>query len=375
MRVLILNWRCPKNPRAGGAEFLTQEIAKRLVAAGDQVEWFSASYPGAAAEEDLDGVHVVRAGRQWTVHLRAFLHYFRKLRSRFDVVVDEVNTMPFFTPLWADVPVFMLIYQLAREVWWYESPFPINVLGYLLEPAYLRIYRRIPAMTISASTESDLRRLGFSSHITVVPIGISAGVGRSTPKRTIPTFLYVGRLARSKRVGDVINAFGEFRAATRTGELWLVGEGPIDYVSELRELSNRLGVARFVHFLGKVGTAERNERMAESYALLMASVREGFGLVVAEAGACGTPAVVYNVPGLRDAVRHEQSGLIVEQSPASMARGMIRLWDDRTLYSQLCEGTALLSQSFSLDASAQVFRRNVSSGLGDREVLKAVPRQ
>src|SRR6266851_9647666 len=295
MRLLILNWRCPTNPRAGGAEFLTHEIAKRLVAAGDQVEWFSSSYPGAAAEEDLDGVHVVRAGRQWTVHLRAFLHYFRRLRARLDMVIDEVNTMPFFTPLWANIPVAMLIYQLAREVWWYESPFPINVLGYVLEPVYLRAYKRTAAMTISRSTEQDLRKLGFSSSIKVIPIGVSAKVGHTPHKRDIPTFLYVGRLARSKRVGDIIRAFGEFRATTMTGELWLIGEGPEGYLSELRRLTNRLGVRRFVTFFGKVGTAERNERMSESFALLMASVREGFGLVVAEAAACGTPAVVYDV--------------------------------------------------------------------------------
>lgn len=371
MRTLILNWRCPRNPRAGGAEFLTHEIAKRLVAYGDEVEWFSASYPGAAAEEDIDGVHVVRVGRQWTVHLRAFWHYFRRLRPRFDVVIDEVNTMPFFTPLWADIPVFMLIYQLAREVWWYESPFPINALGYALEPVYLKTYKRIPVMTISPSTEQDLRKLGFSSPITVVPIGIAADVSQSAPKRAIPTFLYVGRLARSKRIGDIIHAFGQFRAATMTGELWLIGDGPTDYLSELDRLTNRLGLDRFVKFLGRVETAERTQRMSESHVLLMASAREGFGLVVAEAGACGTPAVVYDVPGLRDAVRHEQSGLVVQQAPASMALGMIRLHEDRALYSQLCDGTVLLSQNLSLDASAQAFRRCVSSGLSDREVLEA----
>ncbi|TMD56332.1 MAG: glycosyltransferase family 4 protein, partial [Chloroflexi bacterium] len=155
LRILILNWRCPQNPRAGGAEAVTFEIARRLVQHGNTVEWFSASFPGATAEETLEGIHIVRGGRQWTVHWSAFRHYRGRLAERFDIIIDEVNTIPFFTPLWADVPAVMLIHQLAREVWWYESAFPLNVLGYLTEPLYLRAYRRIPVLTVSASTESD----------------------------------------------------------------------------------------------------------------------------------------------------------------------------------------------------------------------------
>src|SRR5438309_1221353 len=165
MRILILNWRCPKNPRSGGAELFTHEVAKRLVALGDEVEWFSASFRGASAEEDLDGVQIVRAGSQWTVHLHAFRRYRRRLKSRFDIVIDEVNTIPFFTPLWADVPVVMLIFQLAREVWWYESGFPVNALGFLAEAHYLRAYRNVPVITVSASTKGDLRSLGFRGEI------------------------------------------------------------------------------------------------------------------------------------------------------------------------------------------------------------------
>src|ERR1700737_453667 len=179
------------NPQAGGAEYLTYEIAKRLVAGGDTVEGFSAAFPGAKTEEDLDGVHVVRAGRQWTVHLHAFRRYFRRLHSRFDLVIDEVNTVPFFTPLWADVPVFLLIYQLARQVWWYESPFPISLMGFALEPAYLRIYRRVPAFTESRSTLGDLRRLGFSGPVTVVPVGVSPVADVTRANGEGPTFVYV----------------------------------------------------------------------------------------------------------------------------------------------------------------------------------------
>ncbi|TMD30497.1 MAG: glycosyltransferase family 4 protein, partial [Chloroflexi bacterium] len=134
LRILILNWRCPTNPQAGGAEFVTFEIARRLVQFGNSVEWFSATFPGAPSEETLEGVHIVRGGRQWTVHWSAFRHYRGNTSKNFDVVVDEVNTIPFFTPLWAGIPVVMLIHQLAREVWWYEAPFPLNTVGFLAEP-------------------------------------------------------------------------------------------------------------------------------------------------------------------------------------------------------------------------------------------------
>src|SRR6202022_3092021 len=105
---------------------------------GDAVEWFGSSFPGAPAAETIDGVHIVRAGRQWTVHWSAFRRYRSRLSQSFDIVVDEVNTIPFFTPIWANVPTVMLIHQLAREVWWYESKFPLNVIGFLAEPLYLR---------------------------------------------------------------------------------------------------------------------------------------------------------------------------------------------------------------------------------------------
>src|ERR1700726_624485 len=141
MRILILNWRCPANPKAGGAEILTFEVARRLVSSGDEVEWFAAGFPGSLPEEMVEGIHFVRAGRQSTVHWRAYRRYRGQLRNRFDIVIDEVNTVPFFTPLWANIRSVMLIYQPAREVWWYESRFPLSAIGYLLEPIYLQFYR------------------------------------------------------------------------------------------------------------------------------------------------------------------------------------------------------------------------------------------
>jgi glycosyltransferase involved in cell wall biosynthesis len=362
LRILILNWRCPRNPRAGGAETLTFEIARRLVLLGHSVEWFSAGFPGAPATELMEGIRVVRAGRQWSVHLHAFARYRTTINHLFDVVIDEVNTVPFFTPLWArGTPKLMLIFQLAREVWWYESPLPVALMGFLLEPIYLKAYRNTTVLTISYSTEGDLRGLGFRSQIIQVPVGIPFIHAPSAVKAAEPTFLYVGRISPSKRIPHLITALAQFRKGTASGTLWIVGSGSDGCLKSLKALARRLGVERNVVFWGRVTTAEKERLMSEAHALLMASVREGWGLVVTEAGACGTPAIVYDVPGLRDSVRHESTGLVVGPQPALLTEAMVRIIGSDGLGDRLGRAAQSWSSNFSYEKAVQSVSRALST--------------
>jgi glycosyltransferase involved in cell wall biosynthesis len=363
VRILILNWRCPRNPRAGGAEAFTFEVARRLVAEGDEVEWFSATFPSAPATEELDGVQLVRKGRQWTVHWDAYRHYRHSIGERFDAVIDEVNTVPFFTPLWCGIPRWMLIFQLAREVWWYESPFPLNALGYAAEPQYLKCYRTTPVLTISNSTEADLRHMGFSAPITVLPVGVEPIVEPVGKKLSVPTFLYVGRLVPSKRVGDIVRAFAAFHQETRDGQLWLIGEGKESYVRQLKAVAAALNVVENVQFCGRVSAGEKHQRMAAAHLLLMASVREGWGLATTEAAACGTPSVVYDAPGLRDAVRDGETGRVVSPTPRAMAKAMLQLWNDPALYRRMAAAATESARRLSFDATTALFRGAIGQAI------------
>jgi glycosyltransferase involved in cell wall biosynthesis len=360
MRILILNWRCPSNPKAGGAEAVTFEIARRLVLAGHQVEWFSAMFPGASVEEDLDGVRVVRGGHQWSVHWEAFKRYRGRLRGCFDVVIDEVNTIPFLTPLWANIPCLMFIHQLAREVWWYETPFPLSAIGFAAEPIYLRAYRRRSVLTDSESTRADLARLGFTGTITVLPLGLEPVSSEPIPKAEPPTVLYVGRMAPSKRVDHVIRAFALFSSTVSNGRLWLVGGGSAEYLYRLHRLVNRLRIAAQVEFLGHVSPAEKHQRMAQAHVLAMASAREGWGLVVLEANACGTPAVVYDVPGLRDSVVNGETGLLVSASPEALASSLVRLWTDPLLRERLGQAARERTRGYSFERTTAVVDQRIA---------------
>ncbi len=368
------------NPLAGGAEAVTFEIAKRLVRRGDKVEWFSAGFPGAAIEQTLDGVHIVRAGRQWSVHWRAYRRYRRRLSGRFDVVVDQINTVPFFAPFWARIPTVMFIHQLAREVWWYESPFPLSLIGFVAEPLYLRIYRHVHAITVSESTANDLKRLGFDATIAVIREGIEAFTAQSDDAApNTPSCLYVGRLAPSKRVSDVIEAFAMFRKSVPDGRLALLGDGPPSYIDSLRQFASKLGVADYVRFAGRVSASEKHREMALARMLVLASAREGWGLVVTEANAFGTPAVAYDVPGLRDSIRHNETGLLVSQRPEALASAMLRLWTDSSLYVRLSKSAREWSRSFSFDNTAMDFRAelervaNILQPVPDPKVRRGEP--
>jgi glycosyltransferase involved in cell wall biosynthesis len=228
------------------------------------------------------------------------------------------------------------------------------VIGFLAEPIYLRWYRHIPVLTVSTSTRDDLRGLGFKGPITVVPEGLETVIDRSTAKPTDPSFLYVGRLVPSKQVEHMLMALARFRYLTGAGALTLVGSGTQRYEQSLMALALRLDIQENVTFLGWVSSSDKHRLMADSHALLMTSVREGWGLVVTEANACGTPAIVYDVPGLRDSVRHEVTGLVVPPRPYSLADAMIRVTTDPDLYASLAAGSQRWSTTFSFDETARV---------------------
>jgi hypothetical protein len=144
VKILWLNWRCWLNPAMGGAEVFTREVAKRWVASGHEVSLFTSKFPGCENEEIVDGVNIVRAGGRFTVYRQAKKFYSKRFRAEnFDVVIDEVNTRPFFAPKFVknSEKIVALIHQLAREYWFYETPFPVNYFGYhFLENKWLKQY-------------------------------------------------------------------------------------------------------------------------------------------------------------------------------------------------------------------------------------------
>lgn len=318
MRLLVYNWRDVEHPDAGGAEVFTHEVLTRLVERGHEATLFAAAFDGCDDETVVDGVRIVRAGGRFSVYRRAKQYYRRRFAGEFDVVVDEINTRPFMTPKYVEEPLVALVHQLAREFWFYETPFPVDRIGYhWLEDRWLRRYADVPTLTVSNSTRRDLRDLGFEN-VTVVPQGLSVDPVEEVPEKPdVPTFLFVGRMTEAKRPTHALDAFEHIAERLPKARFHVVGDGYL--LDDLRAKAYGHEANGRVTFHGYVPEARKLELMQRSHVLLVPAVREGWGLVVTEANAMGTPAVGYDVHGLRDSIADGTTGLLCEPDPAALA--------------------------------------------------------
>lgn len=359
MKILIFNWRDIKNPEAGGAEVFTHEIAKRLVKKGNEVTLFTSEFSGCKKEEVFEGVRIVRAGGKYSVYIKA-KDYYKKYFSKedYDVVVDEINTIPFFTPNFVNKEtVVALIHQLAREYWFYETQFPLNLVGYyFLEEKWLKNYVDVPTITVSNSTKSDLVELGFKK-IFLVSEGLSFKPLRKLPKKDErPTIIYLGRLKRAKRPDHAVKAFEIVKEEVEDAQLWVVGDG---YMRKKLERNAVDGVK----FFGFVPKSNKISLLSKAWVLVNPSVREGWGLNVIEANACATSAIAYDVPGLRDSIVDGKTGLLVKENGniEALAEAIIKLLKDERLRKRLSKNALKWAKRFSWDKSAREFEKIIKS--------------
>lgn len=342
MKILWLNWKDKKHPLAGGAELVNEELAKKLVQDGHQVIFLVGGFKGCTGEETIDSYKVIRLGNRWTVYWRAYKYYKKNLVGWADAVIDECNTMPFFAKFYVNEKIFFFIQQFAREIWFYQMFFPFNILGYILEPIYLKLLRDQNVFTFALSTKNDLVRYGFNAQkITILKecFVISACHDyRQIKKYQEPTILFLSAIREMKRPEHVIKAFEIAKGVIQNLKLNIAGGGEGKYYDKIIKMINNSPYKDDITYFGKVGMTDNKkiELLQKAHYICCTSVREGWGIIVSEAGSQGTPAIVYNVNGLKDAVDYGRSGLICERNnPQHLADKIIRGFSKDVNYEEL----------------------------------------
>ncbi len=295
--IVFIAWRDLANKDAGGSELLVDRLAHGLTERGDRVTLLCGGTVGERPYE------VRRNGGTYSQFARAPLAFRRHLRDC-DLVVEVCNGMPYLAPLWTNKPVVCLVNHVHTELWRLRFPPPIAALGRLTESKVMPwIHRRNLFLTVSASTFAGLQDIGIATdRIRLICNGVEPGPPPA-PRSPEPLFLAFGRLAEYKRIDLLLRLWDRVRQVTG-GRLVIAGDGP-----ERERLERIAGPG--VEFTGRVSEDEKHRLMSAAWLLLHPARIEGWGIVVAEAAVRATPAVGFSVPGLRDSVVHNQTGVLV----------------------------------------------------------------
>jgi glycosyltransferase involved in cell wall biosynthesis len=353
MRILILNRRDIANPAGGGAEIYTHEIAKGLANEYNcEVMVFTSSFLHCKADEVIDRVRYVRRGNEATVHLLGFWYAFKN-RARFDRIIDEFNGIGFLTFFLPNS--ILLIHQLYREFWFKELKVA-GIIPYLVEPLLLRCYSKKMTITVSDSTKKDLEEMGFRN-ISIVMNAIAhfPPCGSSAKDRP-PALIFLGRLRGTKRPGYAVEIFRRSKEKIPDLRLWMVGRGPDE--KELKEKARSLDG---VTFWGWADEELKMSLLGKASVLVVPSVREGFGINVIEAAAAGTPAIGFDVPGLRDSICHDETGYLVG-SVDEAAERVAELLNDGERYAEMSRKCLEYSGGFRWENRVDEFWRNIEGG-------------
>ena len=350
LHLLAVNFRDPAHPEAGGAELHLEEILLEALRRGHRVTWLASGFPGGAREGEHRGMRIVRRGSWWDFNLVVPDVLRREFSSpRPDLVIEDINKVPCFTPWWTEAPVAVIVPHLFGTTALRETALPLALYVMGLEALIPVAYAGAPVLAISESTRDDLVARGIPlGRVGVVHCGMDHATYRTDPavaKSARPTILYIGRVRRYKGVDWVLRALPGVLKRVPAARLVVVGDGP--HLPELKLAAARRGLATAVEFRGFLPRAEKVRLLQEAWVLVQPSPKEGWGLTVIEAGACATAVVAADSPGLRDAVKADETGLLVPyDDDAALASGLARVLEDAPLRERLARAGVARAAEF-----------------------------
>lgn len=356
VRVLVLNWRDTSHPEGGGSELYVEQMLRGLVARGAAVTMVCPRYRGSAQRENRDGIDILRVGGRLSVYLLVPLMMLLRRLPRHDVVVEVQNGVPFLAALYARTPVAILVHHVHREQWPILFPGPIARFGWWLESVLApRVGRHSRYITVSQATRDELAGFGIGpDRVSIVHNGSPVhGDATSADRASEPRMVVLGRLVPHKRVEVAIDVLAEVAHRYPTASLDVVGEGW--WHEALEQHARERGVVDRVRFWGRVDDETRNRLLAEAWVSAVPSVKEGWGLMIVEAGMQQTPSVAFrSAGGVRESIVDGETGLLVDDA-AGFSEAVERIFADPDLRDELGRWAEKHARGFTWPASQERF--------------------
>jgi glycosyltransferase involved in cell wall biosynthesis len=356
-RVHVLAWRDLDDVEAGGSEVHIDEIARCWAAAGIDLTMRTSWAQGQPGEASRNGYRVIRrAGRQTVFPRAAAAEALGRTGPR-DLLIEIWNGMPFLSPLWCRGPRIVFLHHVHAEMWQMTLPPALAKFGEVLERRIAPpFYRRTRIVTLSESSKSELvDDLGFSAdQVTVVHPGIDPRFSPGGERHPQPLMVACGRIVPVKRYDQLLRVAHRARRHVPNLQLHIVGEG---YERpKVEALIDELDAASWVTLRGHVTDGELVDLYRKAWIVASASAREGWGMTLTEAAACGTPAVATRIAGHEDAIVDGVSGVLADDDD-ELADAMVDVLTDRRRLDQLSQGAIARAGSLTWGHTAtQVMR-------------------
>lgn len=355
MKILVINWQDRKNPFSGGAEIHMHEIFGRIAKWGHDVTLFCSSFKGAPQKEIIDGIKVIRTGKRQSFNFLvpcAVQHLLNE--NNYDIVVDDINKIPFYTPLYVkNKPILVILHHFfGHSIYRETNPIFASYVE-MSEKLVPFIYGKDIFSVVSESTKNELVKMGIpAGNIFIIHNGVSNYLYPDfTKKTTTPMVLIYGRVKKYKCPHLIFYAMKRVSLEIPGTRLVVVGEG--DYLPHLIHLSKKLELSN-VDFLGFVHEEEKRELLQSAWLVVNTSLKEGWSITVTEANACGTPVIASNSPGLRDSVADGKTGFLVEHGNINqLSATIIKVLKDKELRDFLSHNAIEWASKFNWDESAK----------------------
>jgi glycosyltransferase involved in cell wall biosynthesis len=328
MNILILNWRDPNNPLSGGAERITLKYASFWVSQGHHVTWIANQFTGSSKTEEIEGVNIKRVGPVlrgsvfesiilYPCYLLNTIINTKKIiqKDQFDIVIDEIHGLPFFTPLYSRKRNILLVCEVAGTIWDRMFPFPINLIGKVIEKLLYFAYINTEIWAISDNTRIDILNINSDLDVKILPLGIEIdkrlikefAIQR---KYQTPAVVFVARLVKMKGIESAIQTVSLVKEHLKNIKMYIIGSGSPEYIHYLQSIVREKELEANIEFLGHVSEEKKFEIMSQCHFLLHPSYKEGFGLTVLEAAMVGTPSIVRGGSSLDELIEEGKDGFI-----------------------------------------------------------------
>lgn len=336
--VHMLAWRDLDDDEAGGSEVHAHNIASIWAQSGLGVTMRTSAAPGQPSSAVRDGYTVSRKSGRYGVFIRSSLSELTGRLGPCDGLIEIWNGMPFMSPLWWRGPRAIWLHHVHGPMWGMTLPSPIAKLGVALEERIApRFYRNESIVTLSPSSRDELvDDLGFDpDRVTVIPPGVDPYFTPGGTRSETPLAVAVGRLVPVKDFPRLVRVMAAVRERVPEVELVIVGEG---YERErIMDEVRRHGAEEWISLPGRVTDQQLRDLYRRSWVAVSTSVREGWGMTLTEAAACGTPSVATDIAGHADAVAVGRSGLLHDRDP-DLVDALVRVLTDEELRARLTEG-------------------------------------